>query len=300
MKRYGSFQPPGVMQWLAIVLTALLLAVEVAVHLLWLPPVNHSFTVGSLAECIELLLILAIWLALQLMMVPQRIYLLLSFGFGFWLVSGVADVLDEIVQQPIWVSIYIEDMPRLLGLMLAGWGVYALLRNSFEERDTYQQQAVQDELTGLGNRRYFLEHAQRRRVRGMTVLLLDVDHFKQINDQHGHDAGDEILRRLGLLLQFFCTGSNVPARLGGEEFVVLSNRNEPDKVRRFAEQLRLAVADMPTAPFPNITISIGVVIGEGSAGVSQLLKQADLALYQAKTNGRNQVVMAMSEEPLLS
>ena len=155
-----------------------------------------------------------------------------------------------------------------------------------------------DALTGLLNRRG-LERSgaaiwQRAASAGvpLTALILDLDHFKQINDRHGHAEGDEVLRRLGGLLATRTRGDDVVARMGGEEFLVLS-LCWPDRVEVFAERLRRTV-EAELAP---ITVSIGVhtdqpTVGEGwPEACWAMVDVADRALYRAKAEGRNRVVI---------
>lgn len=153
-----------------------------------------------------------------------------------------------------------------------------------------------DYLTGIGNRRYLDRkfRSQRGINIDMAFLLLDIDYFKAINDTHGHDAGDKVLVTLAHTLKGLCQSDDIFARIGGEEFVIMTfNKSEVDTMA-FAERLRgHAEAMIPPSECPqdiSVTVSIGVAIG--SMKVAQydvLYKQADIALFQAKTRGRNQV-----------
>ncbi|MEQ3639541.1 MAG: diguanylate cyclase [Alteromonas sp.] len=153
-----------------------------------------------------------------------------------------------------------------------------------------------DYLTGIGNRRYLDRkfRSQRGINIDMAFLLLDIDYFKAINDTHGHDAGDKVLVTLAHTLKGLCQSDDIFARIGGEEFVIMTfNKSEVDTMA-FAERLRGHVEAMiPPSECPqdiSVTVSIGVAIG--SMKVAQydvLYKQADIALFQAKTRGRNQV-----------
>lgn len=111
--------------------------------------------------------------------------------------------------------------------------------------------AQTDELTGLKNRRAFFEHAQqlysycKRNQRPLCALVLDIDHFKQINDTHGHQAGDEVLRQIGAVIRASFRESDVYGRLGGEEFAVLLADTTLEAALRIAEQLGKSIAEMP-------------------------------------------------------
>ena len=162
--------------------------------------------------------------------------------------------------------------------------------------------AVTDQLTGLHNRRYMvgqLEALVRRAVHGgdpVASLLIDIDHFKKINDGYGHDVGDEVLREFAVRLASNVRAIDLPCRYGGEEFVVVMPDTRLEDAERIAERIRLHVAGSPFrvmggTELLTVTISIGVAatIGEGDKPEA-LLKRADEAVYEAKASGRNKVV----------
>jgi diguanylate cyclase (GGDEF)-like protein len=133
----------------------------------------------------------------------------------------------------------------------------------------------------------------------LTVLALDVDHFKQFNDTWGHDGGDAVLRELGALLRANVRAEDVACRMGGEEFVVLLADAPLQGAREHAEQLRRLVQQLPvryrSQTLSAITISVGLAsFPEHGATPETLLSAADRALYQAKKAGRNRVVSAPS------
>jgi diguanylate cyclase (GGDEF)-like protein len=169
-------------------------------------------------------------------------------------------------------------------------------------REGLRDQSVRDVLTGLNNRRYLLETARRellhaeRNKHPLSVVTVDVDHFKTFNDNHGHDAGDTVLRHVGEIMRAQFTGNAVPCRFGGEEFVVLlPNTGVADAAAR-AEELRARIEAMTIryadGQLPRVTISAGVSgFPQAGANLTELLRVADEALYAAKQNGRNRVEM---------
>jgi two-component system cell cycle response regulator len=176
-----------------------------------------------------------------------------------------------------------------------------LLRSNL---DRSLEAAVTDQLTGLHNRRYMssqLKALVARAVKGgepVAALLLDVDHFKKINDNFGHDAGDEVLKEFAVRLASNVRAMDLPCRHGGEEFVVIMPETGIEAAHRIAERIRLHVAGSPFrvangAHILSVTISIGVAatIGEGDTPEA-LLKRADQALYEAKKTGRNKTIIA--------
>jgi two-component system cell cycle response regulator len=163
--------------------------------------------------------------------------------------------------------------------------------------------AVTDPLTGLHNRRYLLMHLQTllesgsRRRGGVSLLLLDIDHFKLINDTHGHDAGDEVLRSFADRLRTATRGIDLCCRYGGEEFVIVMPDAGPTIAGAVAERIRQRIAAEPflvgDSASLEVTISVGIAASEGATETARaLLKRADEALYRAKHDGRNRVVLA--------
>ena len=162
--------------------------------------------------------------------------------------------------------------------------------------------AVTDQLTGLHNRRYMtgqLEALMRRSVAGgepVAVLMIDIDHFKTVNDSFGHDVGDQVLREFAVRLASNVRAIDLPVRHGGEEFVVVMPDTDLEAARRVAERIRLHVAGSPFRVMNGeelltVTISIGVAASSGAGDSSHaLVKRADEAVYVAKSQGRNRVI----------
>jgi diguanylate cyclase (GGDEF)-like protein len=173
------------------------------------------------------------------------------------------------------------------------------------EMEKAQQIANQDGLTGLANRRYLnqvLEQEIKRATRGkhsLTLIMVDIDYFKRYNDHYGHLAGDEVLLKVARLLQGAVNrAGDLVARYGGEEFLIILPDTEAAGGMEIAEGLRTAVQEAQISHTrslgrPWITISLGVSGGIPSSNdsVQSLIQQADSALYQAKSNGRNRVCL---------
>jgi diguanylate cyclase (GGDEF)-like protein len=175
-------------------------------------------------------------------------------------------------------------------------------------RETLRLQSIHDALTGLFNRRYMEEtlerevHRARRLGRPMSLLMLDVDSFKQQNDCFGHEGGDAVLRALGALLKANLRKEDIACRYGGEEFVLVLPDASLEAATRRAEQLRAAVKDL-RIPFGDrvigpITVSVGAAaFPEHGADGHALLQSADAALYRAKNEGRDRVSVATLLHP---
>jgi diguanylate cyclase (GGDEF)-like protein len=180
--------------------------------------------------------------------------------------------------------------------------VYWLATLSFELYKSEQRLSAlsqKDPLTGAYNRRYFDEHAKvecaraHRYGQALTLLMLDLDLFKEVNDKYGHPAGDEVLKTLVKLGINALRKSDILARYGGEEFVVLLPHAGIIEARMLAERLRKSIEEnviMFDGKSIKATISIGAsTLEEQESDISALLARADKALYQAKANGRNRV-----------
>ena len=190
----------------------------------------------------------------------------------------------------------------------------AILRRNNREKRVLEQERQRlieeltevsriDFLTGIANRRAFTqaahaEIAQARLTReSATLILFDIDHFKRVNDQHGHDAGDAVLIHVAAIIERACREGDLAGRYGGEEFVVLASHGGASSGEALAERLRAAIEESPCS-LPSglqlaVTASFGVAsLSEASPTLESLLQAADRALYAAKRQGRNRVVAA--------
>ncbi|MBV8379422.1 MAG: sensor domain-containing diguanylate cyclase [Paucibacter sp.] len=157
--------------------------------------------------------------------------------------------------------------------------------------------ATVDDLTGLQNRRAFMQEAEKmqklvaRRAGELCVAILDVDHFKKVNDQHGHAAGDRVLKDVAQALRAGLRESDLIGRIGGEEFAVVMPFTHAADAHRRLDQLRLRVAAQRGAGV-TVTISGGLADVPAGTSIGEALKRADAALYRAKAGGRNQIETA--------
>lgn len=168
-------------------------------------------------------------------------------------------------------------------------------------REQLRMLSITDPLTGLHNRRYITQrvteefHESKRYGRDLSLMIIDIDDFKKINDTYGHPAGDEVLRQLATVLERERRKSDVVGRYGGEEFVVIMPHTKKQEAAVMAERLRKKIKTHEFSAGPeksSLTISIGVSsLTENIYDVDDLLKIADKALYQAKGEGKNKVVV---------
>jgi diguanylate cyclase (GGDEF)-like protein len=234
----------------------------------------------------------------------ENIYFDLYFGGQYGLFSSE---MSKFLGNP-----YLLIVPKLinvaagglvLGLLLHRWLPSAIRERGKSERDAddLKTLANTDGLTGLYNRRHFdaigaSEWARFQRYRRpLSVMVLDVDHFKAINDRFGHDLGDNFLKIIASVCTSVRRGSDTAARIGGEEFGLLLPETSGEAAFALAERLRMQVrACVPMIEQQRVDLSVSIGIAEADPGMTihVLLKRADAALYEAKRGGRNRVAIA--------
>ena len=249
--------------------------------------------------------------------------LLIVMFFGVIALPRAGDSLVNIVLSALSVPLVLPRHPHeadviyavahFANVVLLVWAACALLERlaaqSFAYRSRLQREASTDALTGLHNRREFesgmvreMERARRMQV-PLSLAILDIDFFKRINDQHGHDIGDAVLRQVAATLQGHIRKSDLLARIGGEEFALVMLGTQPPGAWVVLERLRNAVAALRIPAGEGhigCTISIGITDRvDTDRDWPTLYKRADTALYEAKEGGRNRVVEAAPPEPAL-
>jgi diguanylate cyclase (GGDEF)-like protein len=194
------------------------------------------------------------------------------------------------------------EMLRYLG------GQVAVSVENIDLHDLVSEQAVRDELTGLANSRRFRELAEKETERAerfghqLSLVVLDIDDFKQVNDSHGHLQGDEVLRVVGRILREESRGIDEPARYGGEEFVVALPETGREGALELAERVRTRLERTPVGGIDgaddiSVTASLGVAtLPDAATDTRELIAVADAALYEAKRAGKNRTVCAPYSE----
>lgn len=210
--------------------------------------------------------------------------------------SALASPQDKVTAFDLGAVDYITkpfDLTELRVRVRSALKMHALLQ-------MLSQRAKIDGLTGLWNRAYFDERWREevaraaRHDRPLTVAVMDVDHFKSINDTFGHPAGDAVLMGLGKLVQRSCRASDIPCRYGGEEFVLIMPDTTPEDAATLCERLRQGLMEIqwPRHPERTVTMSIGLAGSESACAMEPgaWVEAADRNLYAAKKGGRNRVV----------
>jgi diguanylate cyclase (GGDEF)-like protein len=225
---------------------------------------------------------------------PPYVILLTARGEKGDIVKGLEAGANDYVAKPY-------DNEELQARIRVGQRMLEMQSRLLEARDKLAYQATHDPLTGVLNRRAILDRLGReisraKRENGsLSVGMFDIDHFKNINDTHGHLAGDEALVAFIRCIQDGLREYDFVGRYGGEEFLVIAPGSIGLKSESLYERLRARIAGAEIATNAgsiSLTVSIGVAPGTGQSSVDALLAAADAALYQAKAGGRNRVVYA--------
>lgn len=243
---------------------------------------------------------------------PDSLRRMIFIGLSLLFLGAITDVADEFISVQLTFVTAFENLGKSMGVLLVCFGLYRLIFQAHRsERSARELRLVAelDELTGLGNRRAFnsalqsavtcAEHDQRA-----ALALLDVDHFKQHNDTHGHLEGDKVLRVLGTLLGSMLRENDSAFRFGGEEFAIVFRNCNAEAARLAAERIRTAFSDTLIYSDDGMefscTLSAGVAVTRPGDSYGSLLKRADEALYRAKHGGRNRVEVATAQLRVLS
>lgn len=213
---------------------------------------------------------------------------------------------------------YLNTLLFLTGVLLATasffgvFFIYPLIRGQVKEEDklramtvslsarseTLAHAALTDGLTGVQNRRYFDDALReylvefQRIERPISLMILDLDHFKQVNDTHGHDIGDVVLKAVANCLKDLTRHHDVVARLGGEEFAVVTPNMDAELLTTFAERIRKAIANLSIMSGNvrlRVTTSVGLAVWDRKETAEEFYRRADRQLYEAKRMGRNRV-----------
>lgn len=197
---------------------------------------------------------------------------------------------DDFLTKPL-------DIVELRARLRSGERVIGLQARLLEIQEQLRHQALHDHLTGLWNRRAIREHLEHelhraaREHRPLAVAIADIDHFKQVNDLHGHAAGDDVLRETVSRMRCMMRNYDAIGRYGGEEFLIILPGCQEESALKFANRIRKAVAETPMdagGVRGPVTISLGVAwTKDGSGDADALIQLADSALYDAKGAGRN-------------
>jgi diguanylate cyclase len=223
----------------------------------------------------------------------------LAVGITFMLDwNNLAVLHGELLRENIRNDIMIPGSLGLISFGVCFWKI----RQLAEAKKMLEKMASTDSLTGVLNRRALQSRIEKALAlpgtNMSTLMIIDIDHFKKVNDTYGHDMGDQVLVAVSDAIQHDLLNNEIFGRIGGEEFVLFLTNITPAMATLAAERVRLKVETNPFALFrleDPLTVSIGISLSTDSQGFAQLYQAADRRLYQAKQLGRNRVVSATSE-----
>ncbi len=240
-----------------------------------------------------------LFLMLQKFNGPSFIYRTLTIGFILLLFSTLTDTLDEAVFQPRLLEEFFEDILLLVAMSVTTYGIFKWLSYNNEIMAEIQKLATTDQLTGAYNRHKITEIFIReckvaaRYSTPLASMMMDIDHFKQINDTHGHLTGDNVLSTFVNVVRGCVRETDYLSRVGGEEFTLLMPNTSIEDAKECAEKVRHAVEQYDFDTVGRVTVSIGVSLWSENDDMDSFSARSDSALYKAKDAGRNRVVAVL-------
>ncbi len=204
-----------------------------------------------------------------------------------------AEQYDAILPHPLIIAV-------ILGFMLGWLGCWQIMVGQNHHIEL-RKITDYDDLTGVLTRARFFKNAEKVNLERAAVIMVDVDHFKQVNDTYGHQCGDAVLMRVARMLESCCRREDLVGRYGGEEFAILILETDMEAARALGERLRSTV-ELSAVKVDNrvlsVSISLGLAFGRPGNSIDDLIARADAALLAAKSRGRNRVVAEHEMVPL--
>ncbi|WP_395374060.1 GGDEF domain-containing protein [Marinicella sp. W31] len=231
----------------------------------------------------------------------RHFFKFLNYGFYLLFISFTTDTLDQLFLHGRLQTTILEKGILIIGYLLVFIGIKQWLEEYTRMNKSLSRQATTDDLTGLLNRRGFIQKLHSMANDGVdsqpiAILIGDLDNFKNINDEHGHIAGDTVLKHCSAQIRSQLNNQQWVGRWGGEEFAITSPKTTPEQAMKLAEQIRDHIAQNSynyEGKDLNVTISIGLSqLSPSDYNIYNAIQRADKALYQSKANGRNRSTMS--------
>lgn len=279
-----------------------------ALLLIWTEVMGHA-VIGTLAvgwnagfHYYLLMFIPAIMVSGYLSLIVAPLGVLFALYVGLYIVATHFGPLSPIADHAL---LALDLFNILVFFLMASYTARFFYQRVRQSEGRLREYAARDTLTGLFNRRYLLELAGNEQSRAqrdampLSLVIADIDHFKTINDTHGHETGDQVLVHIGAILETCCRAGDTVARWGGEEFLFLLPHTDPGEAEQFAERVCQTVAQQPLLrdgqDHVTCTLSLGVAAVATDETLTDALARADTALYRSKTAGRNQVTATSTD-----
>ena len=257
------------------------------------PPLNVQNNVyGFTTDFCNLIVLVFLFWIVQCSELSKQAYVFSTLGLLLWSMGTTADVIDELVVQPYWMSVYFEDLCRTMGMLFTAYGLFKTMRFVQSIHNRLARELITDDLTQVHNRRYFYRHVKTASATPYVILIVDIDHFKAINDEFGHDEGDLVLQQLATKYNHVFVNNAKFARLGGEEFGGYLPTSNISQAAEFCGQLIDIAHNIKVKQVKQLTVSIGMALQSANEPLDKVMKRADMALYVAKNNGRDQYKIA--------
>ncbi|NMP04463.1 GGDEF domain-containing protein [Pseudoalteromonas arctica] len=247
---------------------------------------------GFTSDLINLIVIVTVFWVVQCSKLAKKAYVYVTIGLLLWIVGMTTDLLNEVVVQPEWIDIYLNDLCKTLGMVITAYGLFKTMLFMQKMHNRLAQEFVIDELTKVYNRRCFYQNVKNAVTNSYTILIIDIDHFKSINDNFGHDMGDQVLKEFAGKVNALFENENIFARIGGEEFAGYFPSSNIDDVAKFSQAVLELVRTIKVKDDRFLTVSIGIAKRISDEALDKVMKRADQALYLAKKSGRDRFEIA--------
>lgn len=244
---------------------------------------------------VAMLPMIGMFMSVRLQKEENVVFHPLMIGLALLTISTSTDMIDELYNEPAFANTLFEGVFQVLGFSLVLLSLHRWLKHSHLLNTRLHELAHTDSLTGIANRRHFISSLEaeiaraKRHSSSLSVIAFDIDHFKQVNDIYGHDVGDQTLQNISQLINTQVRSTDLLARIGGEEFMILAPYCDLNNAMLLAEKCRLTLESNVIPKIGKMSASFGVTEFNGTESADEILKKADRALYKAKGAGRNRV-----------
>jgi len=248
---------------------------------------------GIYMETLLAFIILILIVKIQSYKTSKKIYSLFNIGFKLLFTSQVVEVMQEIFELPKLSKKFFEDFLKVLSFSIIIKSIYLIVKTNDQNMKRLKKMASIDKLTNIYNRQEMinrfnlLKKISDRNQNPITMLFLDIDFFKKINDNYGHPTGDSVLKELSIIISSNLRDQDIFGRYGGEEFLIILPETDIHGGLILAKKIRKFIYDFEFKEILHLTVSFGVTQYKNGESMKDILNRLDKALYLSKNNGRN-------------